>query len=68
MNFLSALRSVPLHLITNFTVRISGKVSECVMYIARTENKAVRLLAKVSAALDAFSLQLSSYRRRQAGE
>ena len=68
MNFLSALRSVPLYLITNFTVRISGKVSECVMYIARTEDKAVRLLAKVSAALGASSLQLSSYRRRQAGE
>ena len=68
MNFLSALRSVPLYLITNFTFRISGKVSECVVYIARTEDKAVRLLAKVSADRGASCLQLSSYRRRQAGE
>ena len=63
MNFLSALRSVSLNLITNFAVRVAWKMGEGVMYIAGTEDEAVWLFSKAAASRDGpFSLG-SSLRR-----
>ena len=68
MNFLSALRSVSLNLITNFAVRVSWKMGEGVMYIAMTEDEAVWLFAEAAAFRDGPFSQVSSPRRQQAVE
>ena len=63
MNFLSALRSVSLNLITNVGVSVAWKMGEGVVYIARTEDEAVWFFAKAAASRDGpFSLG-SSLRR-----